>query len=44
MRGSKEEIPYKLAGQAKIVIMVNDKVAFEKEIMEEAGEMLLKVT
>jgi len=37
MRRSKEEILCKLAGQTKIVIVVEAKVAFKEEVMVDTG-------
>jgi len=44
MRRSKEEIPCKLVGQTKIVIVVEVEVAFKEEVVGEAEEMLLEKT
>ncbi|KAI6695250.1 hypothetical protein NL676_022960 [Syzygium grande] len=43
MRRSKEEIPYKIAGQIKIMIEVVVEVTFEEEVIDEAEEILLEV-
>ena len=43
MRRSKEEIPYKIAGQVKIVIKIVADVTFEEEVVDEVDEILLEV-
>lgn len=43
MRRNKEENLHKLAGQTKIVIMVEAEVVFKEEVVDEVEEMLLEV-